>query len=129
MEYWNDVEDKKTNLPAVAMCDSIAASRRAWRWQAGILLNPFSTIPQFQYSNCERSELSRSFLEGTYWIAINILYGAGLRMIECIRVKDVVDRDMYRGQIFWTCAVSIYSVLSMSRRGGFTPPAKSIRAG
>jgi len=51
LEYWNDVKEKKTNLPAIAMCDSIAASRRAWRWQAGILLNPIfhhSSIPTFQ---------------------------------------------------------------------------------
>ncbi len=32
-----------------------------------------------------------SFLEGVYWIAVNILYGAGLRVMECarLRVKDI----------------------------------------
>ncbi len=32
-----------------------------------------------------------SFLEGVYWIAVNILYGAGLRVMECVRlrVKDI----------------------------------------
>jgi len=51
MEYWNNVEDKKTNLPAIVMCAGISVARRAWRWQAGILLNPIfhhSSIPLFQ---------------------------------------------------------------------------------
>ena len=32
-----------------------------------------------------------SFLEGVYWIAVNILYGAGLCVMECVRlrVKDI----------------------------------------
>ena len=39
----------------------------------------------------KETQLIMSFLEGIYWIAINILYGAGLRVIECVRlrVKDI----------------------------------------
>jgi len=65
MEYWtrseacaHDVKEKKTNLPAIArdlpaiaMCAVIPVARRAWRWQAGILLHPtfhHSNIPVFQ---------------------------------------------------------------------------------
>jgi integron integrase len=36
-------------------------------------------------------QLIISFLEGIYWLAVNIFYGAGLRLMECVRlrVKDI----------------------------------------
>ncbi len=37
-------------------------------------------------------------LDGVYWIMANILYGAGLRLMECLRLR-VMDIDISRNQI------------------------------
>jgi integrase len=43
-------------------------------------------------------QLVLSFLEGVYWITMNILYGAGLRVKECVRLR-VKDIDFEMNQI------------------------------
>jgi len=37
-------------------------------------------------------------LQGTHWLAASLLYGAGLRLLECLRLR-VKDLDFERGQI------------------------------
>ena len=43
-------------------------------------------------------QLILTFLEGTSWITTNILYGAGLRVKECVRLR-VKDVDFEMNQI------------------------------
>lgn len=112
--YWNDREpltlegaDVKTYLSHIALHERVSASTQNQAFNA--LLYLFRNILQKNLSDLTdtlrarqkrrlpvvltREEVHRllSFLEGPYLLMAQLLYGSGLRLLECIRlrVKDI----------------------------------------
>ncbi len=76
-----------------------------YRQVLGLDLGPIEHTPRARMPDklpvvLSREEISRlmQHVEGVMWIIVALLYGAGLRLMECLELR-VKDLDVDRGQI------------------------------
>ena len=55
-------------------------------------------------------------LEGTLWLMGSLTYGAGLRLLECLRLR-VKDLDLHRGELLWPRVPTLCAREKVSERG------------